>query len=179
MKTKTRILLAMLLPLLYLTQACDDPKTSKKYNNETAVDVAGLHFMENVADAGLTEIKAAKVAEKISTNPRVVGFAKMMITDHTAADAKLNKLRKVENVDATTDIDRAHEAMIDSLSKMSGPAFDKAYMEMMVDGHREAVDLFRQGKENRANAVQNFAAEYLPTIGMHLDSAKAILASLK
>ncbi|MGN6640118.1 MAG: DUF4142 domain-containing protein, partial [Mucilaginibacter sp.] len=58
-------------------------------------------------------------------------------------------------------------------------AFDKAYMEMMVDGHKEAVDLFRQGKENRANAVQNFAAEYLPTIGMHLDSAKAILASLK
>jgi putative membrane protein len=39
--------------------------------------------------------------------------------------------------------------------------------------------LFKQGSENRANKVQDFAKETLPTVEHHLESAKNILASLK
>ncbi|MBS1531100.1 MAG: DUF4142 domain-containing protein [Bacteroidetes bacterium] len=178
MKTKSKLLIAALIPLLYLT-SCDDPKTAAKYNEETTVDAMGLHFISNAAEGGQTEIAAAKVAAQVSKNPKVVDFANMMITDHTAAGEKLHKLMDVELVKDSFPVSDEHQELIDSLAKLSGDTFDKAYMQFMVDSHQEAVDLFDEAKENRATHVQTFAKETLPTVEHHLEDAKNILASLK
>jgi len=176
---KKTILLVLLLPLFWFSQSCDDPKNANKFNNETTVDVMGLHFITTASEAGHTEIKASTVAEGISQNPRIIAFAKMMITDHTAAGAKLDKLKAGELVHEPYTLNEDHVKMIDSLSRLSGSSFDKAYMQVMVNDHENAVDLFKEGGENRNGAVRSYAAETLPVIEMHLDSAKAILASLK
>jgi len=176
---KTRVLILLLLPLLYLMQSCDDPKTAHKYDNETTVDVMGLNFIGSAAEAGHTEIRAAKIAVKVSTNPRVLSFAKMMIHDHTLAGEKLDNLKTRELISGPFASTEAHQEMVDTLGKLSGTDFDKAYINWMVWSHEKAVSLFREGAENRDNAVQNYALQTLPTIKMHLDSAKNILASLK
>ena len=102
-----------------------------------------------------------------------------MITDHSAAAAKLDTLKINELVYGPNILNVDHVKMIDSLSKLSGGDFDKAYMQVMVNDHEKAVDLFKEGGENRDAAVKSYADETLPTIEMHLESAKAILASLK
>jgi putative membrane protein len=176
---KKIMLVLLLLPLLWFTQSCDDPKTASKNGAETRVDLMGLHFITTASEAGNTEIKASSVAESISKNPRVIEFAKMMVTDHSAAGAKLDKIKTDELVYQPSTLNEDHSKMIDSLSKLSGGDFDKAYMQVMVNDHEKAVDLFKEGSENRVAAVQRYADETLPTIEMHLESAKAILASLK
>lgn len=178
MKTRSKLLIASLVPLLYLT-SCDDPKTARKYNMETTVDAMGMDFISNAAEAGHAEIAAAKVAAQISKNPKVIDFANMMITDHTAAGEKLHKVMDFELVTGSFPVSVEHRELIDSLSKLSGDAFDKAYMTFMVDSHKEAVELFDEGADNRATCVQNFAKETQPTIEKHLEEAKNILASLK
>jgi len=50
---------------------------------------------------------------------------------------------------------------------------------MMVDDHEKAVELFAGATRNNAPEIKSFASKTLPTIQMHLDSSKAILASLK
>jgi putative membrane protein len=176
---KKTILMFLLLPLFWFSQSCDDPKNANKFNNETTVDVMGLHFITTASEAGHTEIKASKVAESISQNPSVVAFAKMMITDHSAAGTKLDKLEDKELVHIPYTLNEDHLKMIDSLSKLSGSNFDKTYMQVMVNDHENAVDLFKEASENRDGAVRSYAAETLPVIEMHLNSAKTILASLK
>ncbi|MDB5144427.1 MAG: hypothetical protein JWQ66_3140 [Mucilaginibacter sp.] len=175
---KRKMLLVLMIPVLYFIQSCDDPKKAKNYNQETSVDQGGLSFIDNAMDGGRTEIKLSTVAQRVSQNPRVLSFAKMMISDHTQAIEGLKKLQKKELVDPDNAISASHEKMIDSISKLSGSEFDKVYMKQMVMDHEKAVDLFKEGSQNRDNAVQSFAEKTLPTIQMHLDSAKAIAASL-
>jgi putative membrane protein len=175
---KKKILLVLMIPVLYFIQSCDDPRKAKNYNQETSVDQGGLNFIDNAMDGGRTEIKLSTVAQRVSQNPRVLSFAKMMVSDHTQAIEGLKKLQKKELVDPDNAISDSHKKMIDSISKLSGSEFDKAYMKQMVMDHEQAVDLFKEGSQDRDNAVQSYAEKTLPTIQMHLDSAKAIKASL-
>lgn len=172
-------LLVLMMPVLYFVQSCDDPKKAKNYNYETTVDQGGLKFIDNAIDGGRTELRLSMVAKRVSTDPRITNFANMMISDHLKALEGLKKLGKKELVNQDDGISALHKKMIGSISKLSGSEFDKAYMQQMVTDHEEAVKLFKEGSENRANAVQSYAEKILPTIEMHLDSAKAICASLK
>lgn len=176
---KTRLLLALLVPAIYVVSSCDDPKKAKNYNQETTVDQSGLSFINTAIDGGRTEVKLANVAEHVSQNPRIVRFAKMMITDHTKGIEELKILRKKELINGDDALSSEHKKLIDSLSKLSGTDFDKAYMHVMVADHEKTTDLFKEETREREASVQTFARKTLPTIEMHLDSAKAIDSALK
>jgi putative membrane protein len=93
---KSKYLLVLLIPALYTISSCDDAKKAKNYNQETTVDQSSLNFINTALDGGRTEVKLANAAERISQNPRIIGFAKMMVSDHTKGIEELKKLRKKE-----------------------------------------------------------------------------------
>ena len=67
------------------------------------------------------------------------------------------------------------QKMYNDMEKMTGKAFDKEYISMMVKAHGDGIKLFEDTKANAADIdVKNFADKILPTLKMHLDSAKAI-----
>lgn len=176
---KTKLLLALLVLALYAVSSCDDPKKANNYNQETTVDQSSLNFINTAIDGGRTEVKLASVATHISQNPRIVRFAKMMTTDHTKGIEELKALRKKELINPNDVLSPEHRKLIDSLSKLSGTDFDKAYMHVMVADHEKTADLFREETQEREASVQTLARKTLPTIEMHLDSAKAIAATLR
>jgi putative membrane protein len=165
--------------ILFVVSSCQDNKHAKNYNDKTLVDDGGLSFIKNGLEGGLTEIKASRLAKTISTNPRVISLAVMMITDHTKAGAELKKIETAKMVDAHDMISVDDQKKITALSTKSGADFDKAYIEMMVTDHEKAVQLFTEATNNTSNLIQDFSRKTLPVIQMHLDSAKAISASLK
>src|SRR6185312_7174603 len=120
--------LFILLAIAAITASCGDDKRAKNFNNKTLVDGEGLSFIKQATEAGLTEIKASAIAETLSKNARVVRFAKMMIDDHTEAGKELSQLADSKLVDKADTISIAHQKTIDRIAKLSGPAFDKAYM---------------------------------------------------
>jgi len=176
---KKLIFAAMLLPVLLFTQSCDDPKRANNYNNESGVDALGNNFIKGAIEGSNAEVKASKVAESRSTNPKVTEFAKMMINDHTSALEKLYKLKKKELVEGPYKLDQPHQKLIDSLATLSGDQFDRAYMQAMVADHEKAVDLFKEATGDRHGAVQTCARDLLPKIEEHLNSAKSIFEGLK
>jgi putative membrane protein len=176
---KTKLLLALLVPALYVVSSCDDPKKANNYNQETTVDQSAFNFIKTAIDGSRTEVKLSAAAARISQNPRIVRFAKMMITDHTKGIEELKAIRKKELINPNDALSIEHKELIDSLSKLSGTDFDKAYMAAMVADHEKTVDLFREETQERAPSVQSFARKTLPTIEMHLDSAKAIATTLR
>lgn len=145
-----------------------------------AVDKDDAKFVTTAANDGMAEVAAGKMAATKTTNARVKNFANMMVTDHTKAGDELAALAKTKNITlpATPDADAQKKA--DDLSKKTGKDFDKAYVDAMVDGHENAVKLFTDASQNCKDAdLKAFAAKTLPTLKMHLDSIKAIKASLK
>jgi putative membrane protein len=65
------------------------------------------------------------------------------------------------------------------LMEKSGADFDKAYINLMVDEHESAVDLFQDGADDGNPQVQAFAAKYLPKLRQHLEQAEQLDKSLK
>jgi putative membrane protein len=175
---KNLIYLALGVISLLLVQACHEKK-SKNYNQEPQVDQQGLNFIRDANEGGLAEIKASGLAITKTSNQRVVAFAKMMISDHTQAANELQKIEVDKHVTEKDTINGDHQKNISDLTPKSGRAFDKAYMQMMVSDHEKAASLFSSSTTNGDVDIQNFAKKTLPTILMHLDSAKAIFASLK
>ena len=76
------------LAIAFSVQSCDNWK-AKYLNEKSLVDQPGMVFLNGAIEGGMTEIAASKLAVANSTNPDVVNFAKMMITDHTKADSTL------------------------------------------------------------------------------------------
>jgi putative membrane protein len=167
--------------LMGMIASCQDNKHAKNYNTNTTVvvDEHGTVFIENGLEAGLAEINASKLAVTNSKNPRIINFAKMMITDHIKAADELEKIGISKRVTEGDTVSAVHKKMIKDLSSKLGLIFDGAYMQMMVSDHQYAIKLFTDAAQSKSEDIQRFAKKTLPTLKMHLDSAKAIAASLK
>lgn len=159
-------------------QSCS-PDRAKAYNNRTNVNADGLAFIRNAHEGGLIEIEASKIAQKNSTNKEVTDFAAMMIKDHREAGAVIDTLADHKYVYVRPYVNHDDKALLDSLAKKTGPEFDKEYMELMVKGHEDAEELFKDGTESNYTNIRDVAKQILPTVKEHLEKAKAIQASLK
>ena len=136
-------------------------------------------FMNDAAEAGMAEVEIAKLAKDRAQNPRVKNFAEMMIKDHSDANNKLQTIARDKSVTLPSTLGK-HQDHLEDLSKKKGAEFDKAYMKMMVNGHEDVVKEFEKCSQNGTDPdVKTFAAQTLPTVRMHLDSAKAINKALK
>lgn len=162
---------------MFVVASCTNDKPAKNYNQ--LVDEGTSSFIKQGLEAGQTEIKASKIAETNSKNQRVISFAKMIIADHSQAGDELEKIAINNRVRGEDSVSTAHQQNIADLSNISGNKFDKAYMQMMVADHQDAVKLFKEASNNQNEDILKFAKKTLPVLQTHLDSANVISASLK
>jgi putative membrane protein len=156
--------------------------TTNKMSTGTtmSVDQPTSEFMTKVADVGMTEVKLGQMAQDKATSQRVKDFGAMMVKDHTAAGDELKNMARQKNVTLPETMSNDHQKKTDDLNKKTGKDFDKAYMKAMVDGHQSTVSDFEKASKNTKDAdVKAWVDKTLPTLRMHLDSAKAIQKSLK
>jgi putative membrane protein len=91
--------------------------------------------------AGEIDIAAAKQALAKSKNKEVIAFAQLMVRDHTAVNkqavALVTKLHVTPEANPTSaSLQQAAAKTKADLAKLSGPAFDKAYVANEVVYHQ-------------------------------------------
>jgi len=144
-------------------------------NTRVATDEAATSFLKEVADVGMTEVQLGQLAQDKANNQRVKDFGTMMIHDHSAANDQVKQLAAQRNLTLPGDLSSQHQNTKASLMKKQGSAFDKAYIDDMVKGHQDAIKKFETTLDNTHDQqVKDFINNTLPTLKMHLDSAKAI-----
>ena len=132
-------------------------------------------FMMDAAAAGMAEVELGQLASGKATRQDVKDFAKMMVDDHTKANGELTGLAAKKNVTLPTAPGPQHKAAKARLEKLSGVAFDKAYMAEMVKDHEKAVRLFKQESTGGADAdAKAWAAQTLPHLETHLSKAREV-----
>ncbi|KQM72688.1 hypothetical protein ASE74_22725 [Pedobacter sp. Leaf216] len=62
----------------------------------------------------------------------------------------------------------------EQLNKLSGTSFDKAYVQMMVTDHQNAVALFEKASQSTDAAVKAYANKYLPVLKKHLKEVSTL-----
>ena len=123
------------------------------------------------------EVQAGKLAAEKGQSDVVKQFGQQMVDAHTKTTEELTGIVKSKNikVDLPANLDAKHQKLIDDLNSASAQDFDKTYAKQQVDGHQEAVHLFKKYAAKGDDAdVKQFAEKTLPTIEHHLDEAKKL-----
>jgi putative membrane protein len=165
--------LLLAAPLAVVAQAPSVPERSG-VNATLGVAPSTQDFVTKAAISGMAEIESSKLAVA-KGDAKDKAFAERMIKDHTEASNELKQLvtsGKVK-VNLPTTMDSAHQSEVDRLKGLNGAEFKKAYDEMQVAAHKDAVSLFERYAKSGDNAdLKAFAAKTLPKLQMHLKMAE-------
>jgi putative membrane protein len=132
-------------------------------------------FLVNAASGGMLEVQLGQLAQTHSRNQRVKAFGSMMIKDHGAGGEKLTALAASQNITLPDSVSQKQQKEKERLQRKSGAAFDEAYINMMVDDHKQDINEFEKTATNgTAPGIKTFAADNLKMLHVHLDSAMNI-----
>lgn len=138
-----------------------------------------------VVTANQIDIDAGRIAKSKSKNKEVQAFAQQMITDHTAVNQQAGALAqklgvKPEDNDTSKSLKKGAADNTANLKKLSGAAFDKAYVDHEVAYHQAVLDAIDKVLVPSAqNAeLKGLIEKVRPAIAAHLDHAKHLQGSL-
>src|SRR5215210_536912 len=132
-------------------------------------------FFQNAAEGGMAEVEAGKLAQAKGSSAAVRSFAAMMVKDHTAANAKLQKIAEDHDITLPTQLSPDHESMVTTLAGLSGTAFDREYLRGQVKDHEATAALLRSESKSGQNAdAKAFANDTLPIVQTHLAKVKEL-----
>jgi putative membrane protein len=161
------------------TTTNDRSATTQTTDRDTSM-ADDREFAMEAASGGLMEVALGKLAETNASSAKVKEFGRMMVTDHTKANTELKALAARKNITIPTTPTEHHQKHIDELKTKKGSDFDKAYVDMMVDDHKEDVDNFEEEVKDGNDAdLKAFASKTLPVLNKHLTSIKAIQDGMK
>jgi putative membrane protein len=159
-----------------MAQKSDDATNFNGQANKTASD---SRFAMKAASGGTAEVQMGQLAVQKASNEQVKQFGQRMIDDHTKAGNELQSIASKDNISLPTGLNPHDKAVYDNLSKLSGPAFDRAYMRDMVKDHLNDVNEFQREANSGSNTdLKSFATTTLPTLQEHLRIARETNSSL-
>ena len=109
-------------------------------NHANAVATVGSDeqdFAKDAAAGGMMEVQLGNIAQKNSSTKAIQDFGKMMVDDHSKINDNLKDLASKKNVALPSTVTEKQQKDIDKLSKETGTEFDKDYVSMMVNDHKE------------------------------------------
>lgn len=137
-------------------------------------------FVTKAARGGMAEVELGKLAQQNGSDQKVKDFGRRMVDDHSKANQELSSIASKKGVTMPTSLDAKDQATKDRLSKLSGAAFDRAYMQDMVKDHRTDVAEFKkEANSGTDNDVKQFASKTLPTLEDHLKLAESTVSEIK
>jgi putative membrane protein len=165
----------MALAALPAVVAGQEAQAQKVAKGASAKSLADETFVTNVAKGGTAEVQLGKLATEKASRDEVKKFGQRMVDDHTKAGDELKMIAQNKNITLPADIGPKEKALRDRLLKLSGEAFDRAYMQAMVEDHRNVAREFKtEANSGKDSEVKAWAARTLPTIEEHLRLAQDI-----
>ncbi len=190
MKSSNRIaMVATLTGLLALAPGAFAQSTSGSMTKTTTKTTAttsssklsssDTKFIKEAAIGGMEEVQLGQLAAQKASDPDVKSFGQKMVDDHSKANDQLKQLASQKGVTVASALPASKQKDVDQLSKLSGTAFDKKYVSMMVKDHKEDVAEFKKESTKAKDAdVKSWASTTLPTLQDHLTMVEGISAKM-
>jgi putative membrane protein len=144
-----------------------------------SVTPAEQDFTMKTAQGHLAEINMARIALQKSMNNEVKDYANMIQKDHLSALEDLTDLMKHKNVPKPATLSAEIQQDISRMNALSGPEYDREFVNMMVIGHQKMVEMFHDQMATAQNPdVKGYVEDLLPKLEMHLDKARQLQSKL-
>ena len=136
---------------------------------------ADSSFIRQAIRGNYTEVALGRLAESRAENTAVKDFAERMVDDHNSMNKKWIDLAQDNDMKVAVEFGTSGQQTIDRLEKLSGTAFDQAYMSEMIREHEQDLAAFqRMATSARSSEVRQLASSGASTIREHLTSAQQV-----
>jgi putative membrane protein len=166
------------LALLCILPACS---LSERVMPGTMSDANVIAVMNTIDKS---EMEAAQLAKQKAQSSEVRNYANHLIADHSAIMDKNRQLSSQTSLRPdppalASTMNSTHQETMDQLRKLSGPDFDRAYMEYQVKMHEEAVSLVEKTSSSADNPqLRQQLGQVVHDLRDHLTKAKSIQSQI-
>lgn len=158
-------------------EASQEKKAPSTAKTTTPADKS---FLITASQGGLAEVQLGQLAQEKGASAEVKQFGSRMVQDHSKANDELKTLAQQKGVAVPSKLDGGHQATVDRLKHLSGPAFDRAYVHAMVKDHKnDAAEFKKESASAKDPEVRAFAGKTLEMINGHLSEVQSMETKLK
>jgi len=166
MQPFSRSVLAAVVAAVIAPSAIAQTATAPAAQSDKMVDQT---FVREASAAGLSEVADAQKAVQMAKRDEVRKAAQQLLTDHTAANAKLKSLAESKGLPLA-----ASAAPASAPASMSAD-FDAKYVAAQIKAHESAIALFKaEAQDGRDTGLREFASSTLPTLEHHLSMMQGL-----
>jgi putative membrane protein len=134
---------------------------------------ADANFLVDAANGGMMEVRLGQMAQTRASNRRVRDFGEMMDREHGEGNIKLKNLAAARKVILPDTISNHDQKEMEALQKKTGLNFDRAYINRMVQDHKDDIKEFeKEATKGTDTQIRDFANSNLAMLRKHLDSAE-------
>jgi len=133
-------------------------------------------FIDAAAQSGLAEIALGQLAMQRARDPRVRDYARQLVADHQASNARLQQITSARGLALPTQPAHGQVSELRDLQRRSGDDFDQHFLDVMVRDHQKAEDLFNQEIKGRHEDgdLKNFAQTTVIVLQRHYAQAQQL-----
>ena len=130
-------------------------------------------FVTKLAGVAMAEVELGTLAKDKASSREVKAFGQRMIDDHTKAGNELKGIAQRKNFAWPAALPPDAVTLKDKLSKLSGAAFDRAYIDEMVKGHTEVLAVVQKEAQSGSDPdVKAWATKASSSVQAHLTHAQ-------
>lgn len=137
-------------------------------------------FLEKAAEGQQIEISLGQLATQRAESERVKEFGAQMAEDHKKAGQQVEQLAMKGGVQLSPGVSEERKQKVNKISQLSGHAFDRAYIDYILEDHETVVDEFhRSVKTIQDQDIKQWIASILPTLQGHREKARQVKYKLQ
>jgi len=165
-----------LIILLTFLSCSGGPKNEIEYGYTSSISneeqEKDAQFLVDADEIHMMEIQLGQLAQKKTGSADVKELGRTLEEEYHDSHTRLIALAKQKLVTLPTITTKKAQTAYDKLNEKSDTQFDKAYCNLMVSEHKEAVTKFEKASENAKDQdIKVWALATLPLIKVHLDQA--------
>ncbi|MGH9605773.1 MAG: DUF4142 domain-containing protein [Terracidiphilus sp.] len=132
-------------------------------------------FLRDTLASSALEARMSLLAEQKSPSPDVKRYGQRMVLVHNQLEDQLKPIATQLGVSEKDKLSKKQEHQVDQLQSLSGPAFDRAYIETMVKDQKHDVKEFKTEQDSsQTSAIQQAARMDAPVYAQHLRALEQI-----
>ena len=156
----------------------DEPERERAA--DAALGEEARQFAMEAAAGSVMEVELGQLALKKAQLQEVKEFAQMMVEDHRQLNQRLEDILQGSLVDMPEHLKAKQQEKLQELQNLSGMEFDKEYMEIMVEAHKESIENFESAREEVQDAeLQAWIDKGLSVLRQHHEQAKQLKDQLE
>jgi putative membrane protein len=140
---------------------------------------ADKEFLTKELPGTAASVKIIEYAAKNASDQEVRHFAKHVAKQHQEFVNTANEHAKRLKIAVVTDPDKDSKETIDKLSKLKGTDLDVAFLEWLIDGHKDTTVFDNEVKNGDDADLKTFAKNAIASGNEHLEGARELLAKVK